>query len=134
MKANQIYVNLPVKNIEQTKAFWNRVGFPVNDQISDENAVCIIMGDHISVMFLTEDYFQTFSERPVPNGDTTQVLVALAMNSREEVDRIVHAAVENGAYQHEEPQDHGWMYQNSFWDINGHGWNIIFADPSQMPH
>ncbi|WP_294297719.1 VOC family protein [uncultured Chryseobacterium sp.] len=133
MKANQIYVNLPVKNIEQTKAFWTNIGFPVNDQISDENAVCIIMGDNMYVMFLTEDYFQTFSERPVPKGDTTQVLIAIGLNSREEVDQAVHAAVENGATQHEEPQDHGWMYQNSFWDINGHGWNIMFADPSQMP-
>lgn len=133
MKANQIYVNLPVKNIEQTKAFWTNVGFPVNDQISDENAVCIIMGDNMYVMFLTEEYFQTFSERPVPKGDTTQVLVAIGLNSREEVDQVVNAAVENGATQHEEPQDHGWMYQNSFWDINGHGWNIVFADPSQLP-
>lgn len=133
MKANQIYVNLPVKNIEQTKAFWTNVGFPVNDQISDENAVCIIMGDNMYVMFLTEEYFQTFSERPVPKGDTTQVLIAIGLNSREEVDQVVNAAVENGATQHEEPQDHGWMYQNSFWDINGHGWNIVFADPSQLP-
>ncbi|MDQ1161728.1 putative lactoylglutathione lyase [Chryseobacterium sp. SORGH_AS 447] len=133
MKANQIYVNLPVKNIEQTKAFWTNVGFPVNDQISDENAVCIIMGDNMYVMFLTEEYFQTFSERPVPKRDTTQVLVAIGLNSREEVDQVVNAAVENGATQHEEPQDHGWMYQNSFWDINGHGWNIVFADPSQLP-
>lgn len=132
MKANQIYVNLPVKNIEQTKAFWTNVGFPINDQISDENAVCIIMGENLYVMFLTEEYFQTFSGRPVPKGDTTQVLVAIGLDSREEVDQVVSAAVENGATQHEEPQDHGWMYQNSFWDINGHGWNIIFADPSQM--
>ncbi|GEN77863.1 VOC family protein [Chryseobacterium hagamense] len=133
MKANQIYVSLPVKDIEQTKTFWTNIGFSVNEKITDEKAVCIVMSDNIFVMFITEDYFQTFSERPVPNGDTTQVLVSLAMNSREEVDRIVDAAVENGAYQHEEPQDYGWMYQNSFWDINGHGWNITFADPSQMP-
>ncbi|WP_294288686.1 glyoxalase/bleomycin resistance/extradiol dioxygenase family protein [uncultured Chryseobacterium sp.] len=106
---------------------------PINNQISDENAVCIIMGDHMDVMFLTEDYFQTFSERPVPKGDTTQVLIAIGLNSREEVDQVVNTAIENGATQHEEPQDHGWMYQNSFWDINGHGWSIIFADPSQMP-
>lgn len=114
MKANQIYVNLPVKNIEQTRTFWTNIGFPANDQISDENAVCIIMGDHMDVMFLIEDYFQTFSERPVPKGDTTQVLIAIGLNSREEVDQVVHAAVENGATQHEEPQDYGWMYQNSF--------------------
>ncbi len=133
MKANQIYVSLPVKNIEETKTFWTNIGFIVNEQITDEKAVCIIIADHIFVMFIIEEYFQTFSERPVPKDDTTQVLVALAMNSREEVYQVVNKAVENGAYQHEEPQDHGWMYQNSFWDINGHGWNITFADPSQMP-
>ncbi|WP_066439784.1 VOC family protein [Chryseobacterium sp. CCH4-E10] len=133
MKINQIYVNLPVKNIQETKAFWTNLGFSVNEQISDERAVCIIMNDKISIMFLTEEFFETFSERPVPKGDTTQVLVAIGLDSREEVDQVVNAAVANGATQHEEPQDHGWMYQNSFWDINGHGWNVIFADPSQIP-
>jgi len=133
MKVNQIYVNLPVKDIPKTKEFWTNLGFAINEQISDERAVCVLMSDTISVMFLTEDFFETFSERPVPKGDTTQVLVALGLGSREEVDRMVNAAVANGATQHEEPQDHGWMYQNSFWDINGHGWNIIFSDPSQMP-
>lgn len=133
MKINQIYVNLPVKNIQETKAFWTSLGFSVNEQISDERAVCIIMNDTISIMFLTEEFFETFSERPVPKGDTTQVLVAIGLDSREEVDQVVNAAVANGATQHEEAQDHGWMYQNSFWDINGHGWNVIFADPSQIP-
>lgn len=133
MKVNQIFVNLPVKDIQKTKEFWTNLGFSVNDQVSDERAVCIIMSDNISVMFLTEDFFETFSEKPVPKGDTTQVLVAIGLDSREEVDQVVSAAVTNGATQHEEPQDHGWMYQNSFWDINGHGWNVIFADPSQLP-
>ncbi|MCU7613965.1 VOC family protein [Chryseobacterium sp. GMJ5] len=133
MKIKQIYVNLPVKDIQKTKEFWTKIGFSVNDQVSDEKAVCIALNDDIQIMFLTEEYFQTFSERPVPKGDTTQVLVAISLNSREEVDQVVNAAVENGAYQHEEAQDHGWMYQNSFWDINGHGWNVIHADISQFP-
>lgn len=134
MKANQIYVNLPVKDVQKTKEFWTRLGFAINEQFSDDKAVCVVMKeDHIYIMFLTEEYFQTFSERPVPKGDTTQVLVAIALNSREEVDQVVNTAVENGASQHEEPQDYGWMYQNSFWDLDGHGWNITFADISQMP-
>lgn len=133
MKINQIYVNLPVKDIQKTKEFWTKLGFSINEQITDERAVCVIMNDNIYVMFLTEEHFQTFSERPVPKGDTTQVLVAIGLNTREEVDQLVKTAVENGAYQHEEPQDYGWMYHNSFWDINGHGWNVMFSDPSQMP-
>ncbi|AZA49682.1 glyoxalase/bleomycin resistance/extradiol dioxygenase family protein [Chryseobacterium carnipullorum] len=134
MKINQIYVNLPVKDVQKTKEFWTQLGFSVNDQMSNEKSVCVVMKEgQIYVMFLTEESFQTFSERPVPNGDTTQVLVAISLDSRAEVDQVVNAALENGATQHEEPQDYGWMYHNSFWDINGHGWNVMFADSSQMP-
>ncbi|MBW8523631.1 VOC family protein [Chryseobacterium chendengshani] len=133
MKINQIYVNLPVKDIQKTKEFWMKLGFSINEQISDEKTVCVILNENIFAMFITEEYFQTFSERPVPKGDTTQVLVAIGLDSREDVDQVVNAAVENGATQYEEPQDYGWMYHNSFWDINGHGWNVTFADLSQMP-
>jgi predicted lactoylglutathione lyase len=133
MKINQIYVNLPVKDIQKTKEFWIKLGFEINEQISDERAVCVILNENMFVMFLTEEHFQTFSERPVPKGDTTQVLVAIGLDSREEVDKVVNTALANGASQHEEPQDYGWMYHNSFWDINGHGWNVMFSDPSQIP-
>lgn len=134
MKINQIYVNLPVKDVQKTKEFWTQLGFSVNDQMSNEKSVCVVMKEgQIYVMFLTEESFRTFSERPVPNGDTTQVLVAISLDSRAEVDQVVNTALENGATQHEEPQDYGWMYHNSFWDINGHGWNVMFADSSQTP-
>ncbi|PQA93953.1 glyoxalase/bleomycin resistance/extradiol dioxygenase family protein [Chryseobacterium shigense] len=134
MKINQIYVNLPVKDVQKTKEFWTQLGFSINEQMSNEKSVCVVMKeDQIYVMFLTEESFQTFSERPVPKGDTTQVLVAISLDSRAEVDQVVNTALENGATQHEEPQDYGWMYHNSFWDINGHGWNVMFADRSQMP-
>jgi predicted lactoylglutathione lyase len=134
MKINQIYVNLPVKDVKKTKEFWIKLGFSINEQFSDEKATCVVMKeDTIYVMFLTEEYFQTFSSRPVPKGDTTEVLVAIGLNSREEVDKVVNTALENGGSQHEAPQDYGWMYQNSFWDIDGHGWNVTFADLSQLP-
>jgi len=133
MEINQIFVNLPIKDVQKTKEFWTKLGFKVNEKITDEKAVCIVMSDNISVMFLTEEFFRTFSERPVPKGDTTQVLLAIGLNSREDVDSVVNIALANGATQHEEPQDHGWMYQNSFWDINGHGWNVIFTDLSKLP-
>ncbi|WP_394664779.1 VOC family protein [uncultured Chryseobacterium sp.] len=133
MKINQIYLNLPVKDVQKTREFWTNLGFATNEEMSNDKSVCVVMNENIYVMFLTEESFQTFSERPLPNGDTTQVLVAISLDTREEVDQVVNAAVANGATQHEEPQDYGWMYHNSFWDINGHGWNVMFADPSQMP-
>ncbi|NPA08271.1 MAG: glyoxalase/bleomycin resistance/extradiol dioxygenase family protein [Chlorobi bacterium] len=133
MKINQIYVNLPVKDVQKTREFWTKLGFSTNDEMSNDQSVCVVMNDNTYVMFLTEEFFQTFSERPVPKGDTTQVLVAISLDTREQVDQMVNTAVANGATQHEEPQDYGWMYHNSFWDINGHGWNVMFADPSQIP-
>lgn len=134
MKVNQIYVNLPVKDIQKTKEFWTTLGFEINEQFSDDKAVCVAMkDDNIYVMFLKEDYFQTFTNKPVAKENTSQVLVAVGLNSREEVDQVVNTALLNGCSQHEEPQDYGWMYQNSFWDLDGHGWNITYADISQMP-
>ncbi|MDC8099618.1 VOC family protein [Chryseobacterium rhizosphaerae] len=134
MKVNQIYVNLPVKDIQKTKEFWTTLGFEINEQFSDDKAVCVAMkDDNIYVMFLKEDYFQTFTNKPVAKENTSQVLVAVGLSSREEVDQVVNTALQNGCSQHEEPQDYGWMYQNSFWDLDGHGWNITYADISQMP-
>lgn len=134
MKVNQIYVNLPVKDVQKTKEFWTKLGFSINEQFSDDRAACVTMKeDSIFVMFLDEEYFKTFTNKPVAKENTSQVLVAVGLNSREDVDHVVKTAVENGAYQHEEPQDYGWMYQNSFWDLDGHGWNMTFADISQMP-
>lgn len=134
MTISEVYINLPIKDVQKTKGFWSKLGFQINEQFSDDKAVCVVFKENsISAMFLIEDYFETFSEKPLPKGDTTQVLVAISLGSREEVDKVVNTALQNGAYQHEEPQDDGWMYQNSFWDINGHGWNIIFADVSKLP-
>ncbi len=67
MKVNQIYVNLPVKDIQKTKEFWTRLGFEINEQFSDDKATCVVMKeDNIYAMFLVEDYFKTFSNKPIP--------------------------------------------------------------------
>lgn len=134
MKVNQIYVNLPVKSIEDTRAFWTKLGFEINEQFSDEKAVCVIMKeDNIYVMFLMEEFLKTFTDRPVAKGDTTQVLLAIGVNSREEVDQMVQTALANGGSKYSEPQDHGWMYQCAFADLNGHQWEVMFADMSKLP-
>ncbi|WBV61158.1 VOC family protein [Chryseobacterium camelliae] len=134
MKINQIYVNLPVKDVQKTREFWTKLGFPINEQFSDEKAICVIMKeDHIYAMFLKEEFFKTFTDRPVANGETTQTLLAIGVNSREEVDGMVKTAIENGGSKYSEPQDHGWMYQSAFSDLNGHQWEVMFADMSNFP-
>ncbi|KFE98029.1 extradiol dioxygenase [Chryseobacterium formosense] len=134
MEINQIYVNLPVQDVQKTREFWTKLGFSVNEQFSDDNAICVIMKEnHIYTMFLKEEYFKTFTNRSVAKGETTQTLLAIGVNSREEVDGMVKTAVENGGSTYSEPQDHGWMYQSAFSDLNGHQWEVMFADPSQFP-
>ncbi|EFK33777.1 Predicted lactoylglutathione lyase [Chryseobacterium gleum] len=134
MKINEIYVNLPIKDVQKTREFWTKLGFSINEQFSDEKAICVIMKEnHIYAMFLKEEFFQTFTNRPFAKGDTTQVLLAIGVNSRDEVDNMVKTAVENGGSKYSEPMDHGWMYQSSFADLNGHQWEVMHADVSQLP-
>jgi predicted lactoylglutathione lyase len=134
MTINQIYVNLPVKDVQKTREFWTMLGFSINEQFSDEKAICVIMKeDHIYAMFLNEEFFKTFTDRPIAKGDTTQTLLAIGVNSREEVDNMVNTAIENGGSKYSEAQDHGWMYQNAFSDLNGHQWEVMFADMSKLP-
>lgn len=134
MNITDIYVNLPVKDVQKTREFWTKLGFSINEQFSDEKAICVVMKEnHIYTMFLKEEFFQTFTNRPFAKGDTTQVLLAIGVNSREEVDGMVKTAIENGGSKYSEPVDYGWMYQSSFADINGHQWEVMHGDVSQIP-
>lgn len=134
MNITDIYVNLPVKDVQKTREFWTELGFSINEQFSNDKAICVVMKEnHIYTMFLKEEFFQTFTNRPFAKGDTTQVLLAIGVNSREEVDQMVKTAIGNGGSKYSEPVDYGWMYQSSFSDINGHQWEVMHGDVSQMP-
>ncbi|BFO68559.1 putative lactoylglutathione lyase [Chryseobacterium bernardetii] len=134
MNITDIYVNLPVKDVQKTREFWTKLGFSINEQFSDDKAICVVMKEnHIYTMFLKEEFFQTFTNRPFAKGDTTQVLLAIGVNSRDEVDGMVKTAIENGGSKYSEPVDYGWMYQSSFADINGHQWEVMHGDVSQIP-
>jgi predicted lactoylglutathione lyase len=84
-------------------------------------------------MLISHEIFNNFTDRTIADGTTTQVLTALEVESREQVDRIVHLALENGATRYRESADHGWMYYDSFADLDGHQWEILFSDPVQIP-
>ena len=134
MEINQAYINFAIKDVEMTKKFWQALGFSFNEEMTDERAVTVVLKEgQLYAMFITEDFFKTLTEKPLPVPGTSQVVVALSCNSREEIDEVIRLALENGASQHEEPQDYGWIYQNSFWDINGFGWNLTYVDFSKMP-
>ena len=127
------FVNLPVKDLNKTIEFFTKLGFKFNPQFTDENATCMIVGDDIFVMLLVEKFFKTFTKKEISDtSKNTEVIVALSVEGRENVDQMINKAIEYGGKESREPQDHGWMYGRSFEDIDGHLWEIIYMDESAL--
>ena len=130
----QIFVNLPVKDLNKTIEFFTKLGFKFNPQFTDENATCMIIGENIFAMLLVEKFFKTFTKKEICNArKSTEVILALAVESRKEVNEMVAKAIKAGGKEPREPQDHGWMYGRSFEDINGHIWEVFYMNIGAMP-
>jgi predicted lactoylglutathione lyase len=130
----QIFVNLPVKDLEKTKEFFSQLGFTFNPKFTDENATCMIIGENMFAMLLVEKFFKTFIKKDISDAHkTTEVLVALQVDSREEVDEMLESAIDAGGKEHRDKQDYGWMYNRAFEDLDGHIWEIFFMDEEKMP-
>jgi len=130
----QIFVNLPVKDLNKTMDFFTNIGFEFNSQFTDENATCMIIGENIFAMLLVEKFFKKFTPKEISDAKkSTEVLLALAVDSREEADEMMAKAIKAGGREPREPQDHGWMYSRAFEDINGHIWEVFFMDMNKMP-
>jgi len=128
-----IFVNLPVKDLNKTVEFFTKLGFTFNPQFTDENATCMIVGKDIFVMLLVEKFFKTFTKKEISDTTkNTEAIVALSAQSREEVDQMMEKVLNAGGREARDPQDHGWMYGRSFEDINGHLWEIFYMDESAM--
>jgi predicted lactoylglutathione lyase len=134
MQVQTLYINLPVKDLKKTRDFWIRLGGRFNEQFSDDKALCMVLReDLIYAMLVSHELFQTFTNRPIADASSTQVLTALQVDSREEVDQIVCLALEMGAARYRDAVDHGWMYYDSFADLDGHQWEIMCINPTQIP-
>ena len=134
VRAKQIFVNLPVKDLKKSIEFFTNVGFEFNANFTDESATCMIIGDNIYAMLLVEERFQSFINKEISNAaNTAEVIVALSVDSREEVDTIVQAALDAGAKPYNDPQDHGFMYGWSFQDLDDHLWEVTYMDLSAFP-
>ena len=132
--ATKIFINLPVKDLSKSKNFFEGLGFSFNPQFSDDKAACMVISDSIFAMLLTEPYFKTFTKKAICDANkSTEVLIALDASSRQEVEETVAKAKELGATIYADPADHGWMYQHSFADLDGHQWELAYMDESQMP-
>ena len=134
MKIKSIYINLPVQDLSKSRNFWTKLGFTFNDQFSDDKAICLVLNEGTMYsMLITNEFFKTFTNRSIADSSTTQVLIAVEVESREKVDEIVRLALENGGSRYKESADHGWMYYDSFADLDGHQWEVMFTDATQIP-
>ena len=133
-KPRQIFVNLPIKNMERSKAFFTSLGFSFNPQFTNEQGACMVISDSIFDMLLVEPFFQTFTKKPISDAtQSTEVLICLSCESRAEVDSLVKQAVAAGGTSPNAPQDHGFMYGHGFTDLDGHIWELAYMDPNATP-
>jgi predicted lactoylglutathione lyase len=130
---HKLFVNIPVGDVQRSIRFFEALGFSFNPQFTDATATCMLVGEDAYFMLLDRERFTGFSKRPL--GDPrkeTNALFALSVNSREEVDEMVRKAVAAGGSHAVEPQDHGFMYGWSFYDLDGHHWEVFWMDPSAI--
>ena len=128
-----IFVNLPVKNLPQSMEFFGKLGFTFNSQFTDETAACMVVSETIYAMLLTEAKFQSFTPKPVSDArQSTEVLIALSLDSRQAVETMVKTAVAAGGRIYAEPADHGFMYQHGFEDLDGHIWEMFYMEPGAV--
>ena len=133
--SKQIFVNLPVKDLPKAKAFYEAIGAVNNPQFSDDTAACMVLSDTIFVMLLTHAKWAFFTRKPIADAhQASEVMLALSAENRAAVDTLVNAAgAQGGKADVNPPQDLGFMYGRSFEDLDGHIWETMFMDMSQMP-
>jgi uncharacterized protein len=131
--AMQTFLNLPVKNLDKSVDFFTKLGFAFNPQFTDENATCMIISEQSYVMLLVEDFFKSWTKKDLCDARThTEAIIALSVDSRQDVDELVTKALQAGAQPANEPMNEDGMYGWSFQDIDGHQWEVFHMDPGLL--
>lgn len=129
----QIYVNLAVRDLAASKAFFTTLGFEFNPKFTDDNAACMVINEHAYVMLLADAYFRTFTERvPCDTTRHTEALLAFSCPSRAAVEELVAKALAAGGSRAAPAKDHGFMYYETFYDLDGHHWEVMWMDPNAL--
>jgi predicted lactoylglutathione lyase len=130
----QIFVNLPIRDMARSRAFFDALGFSFNPRFTNDEGACLEIAEDIYAMLLVEPFFQGFTQLPVADArKATEVLVALSCDSRAEVEVLVGKAVAAGATTPNAPKDYGFMYQHGFADLDGHLWEVFHMDEAAAP-
>lgn len=129
-----IFVNLPVKDLPASIAFYKALGFTQNPAFSDDTAACMVWSEAIYAMLLTHPKWRSFTNRPLPAPGSTGVMLALGLDSREAVDAMNTAAAAHGGKADVNPvQDLGFMYGRDLADPDDNLWGPFWMDPAAVP-
>jgi uncharacterized protein len=130
-----LFVSIPVADLERSKAFFARLGFTYNPLLTDETAACMLVGEQAFVMLLSREKFAELSKLPIADSTThTLALYCFSVSSRDEVDAVGAAALAAGGVEADGAEDYGFMYSRSFFDLDGHGWQVMWMDPAAAEH
>jgi predicted lactoylglutathione lyase len=125
-----LFVALPVADLERSKAFFAKLGFSYDPTFSGETAACMPIGEQAVVMLLARETFAQYSHRPAGDPTThSQALYSLGVSTHDEVNTVADAALAEGATEADGPEDLGFMYTRSFFDLDGHPWQILWMNP-----
>lgn len=131
--SRKLFVNLAVADLARATAFFTELGFEFDPRFTDQKAACMIVSADAFVMLLTEPFFRTFTElTPADTRTHTEGLYALSADSRAAVDAMADTAIARGGRPAMPPQDHGFMYARSFYDPDGHHWEVLWMDPASL--
>ena len=130
-----LFVSLPVADVERSRAFFAKLGFSFDPAFTGETAACMLVGEQASVMLLDHETFAQYSHLPMADPTTHALaLYSFGVSARDEVDTVAEAALAAGASEADGPEDQGFMYSRSFFDLDGHGWQVMWMDPAAAPH
>lgn len=129
----KLFLNLPVRDLKRSMEFFSKLGFEFNPQFTDETATCMLIGEDAYAMLLVHEKFKQFTKNEICDTRThTEGLFALTAQSRAEVDELVNKALAAGGKPAQPPVDHGFMYTCTFYDLDGHHWEIFWMDPAAL--
>ncbi len=130
----QIFINLAVKDLQQSMNFYTAMGFTNNPQFSDDTAKCMVWSENIFVMLLTHEKFSSFTAKPIADTKTNVAgLFSLSVDSVEEMNKIMESGIKSGGTEPTEMRDYGFMQQRTLEDFDGHTWEIFFMNISKIP-
>ena len=132
-QSRKLFVNLAVNDLPRTKTFFSKLGFTYNPQFTNDEAACMPLSEDAFVMLLRRDRFKDFTKKEICDTSRyTEGLFAISCDSRAEVDAMVNTAIAAGGTEATDPQDHGFMFVRTFYDLDGHHWEVMWMDPAAL--